>query len=125
MFSLMSLEMDLSKTGYEMFFKPYQVLALRYLWKKPDGGKSLEVWDHVKAQPGGSISRASIINSLNAMVDNGLLDYEEKTGKGGHHRVYRHRYSETELREHLASVFIRKLLEEFPEKTRRVVETSQ
>ena len=121
----MSLEMDLSKTGYEMFFKPYQVLALKYLRTTQEGAKSLEVWDHVNTQPEGSISRASIINSLNAIVDNGILDYVERTGKGGHHRVYRHRYSETELREHLAAVFIGKLLKEFPEETRRVVETSQ
>jgi len=78
------------------------------------------VWDHVKAQPGGSISRASIINSLNDLVDNGILDYEERTGKGGHHRIYSHRYSETEFREHLAAVFIEKLLEEFPMETRRM-----
>jgi len=53
------------------------------------------------------------------MVDNGLLGYEERTGKGDHHRVYHHRYSEAELREHLASLFIGKLLWEFPEETRR------
>ena len=62
--------------------------------------------------------------SLNAMVDNGILDYEEKTGKGGHRRVYRHRYSETELREYLALCFVEKLLKEFPEETRKVIEVS-
>ena len=121
----MSLEMDLSKTGYEMFFKPYQVHALRYLWTAESGAISREVWEQVNKRLEGSISRASIINSLNDMADNGILDYEEATGKGGRHRIYRHRYSETELREHLAAVFIGKLLKEFPEETRRVVETSQ
>ena len=120
----MSLEMDLSKTGYEMFFKPYQALALRYLWTVNSGAKSLEIWNHVKAQPRGFISRASIINSLNTIVDNGILDYEERTGKGGHHRVYRHRYSEAELREFLASSFIKKLLKEFPEETRKSIITT-
>jgi len=118
------MEMDLSKNGYEMFFKPYQVLALRYLWTVESGAKSLEVWNHVKAQPGGFISRASIINSLNAMVDNGILDYEERTGKGGHHRLYRHRYSEEGLKEYLASSFIEKLMKEFPEETRKAIETT-
>jgi hypothetical protein len=33
-------------------------------------------------------SRASVINFLNDMVDEGVFDYEEKTGKGGYHRVY-------------------------------------
>jgi len=116
----MPMEMDLSKTGYKMFFKPYQVQALRYLWTVKEA-KSKEVWDHVKGSVEGSISRASIINSLNAMVDNGILDYTENTGKGGHHRVYRHRYTEAQLKEYLASLFIGKLLWEFPEETRRAL----
>ena len=33
-------------------------------------------------------SRASVIFFLNDMVDEGILDYEEKSGKGGYHRVY-------------------------------------
>jgi len=117
----MSLEMDLSKMGFEMFFRPYQVLILRFLWTADSSAKSLEVWNNIKAHYEGSISRASVINSLNAMVDKGILDYTEKTGKGGHHRVYRHRYSETKLREYLASCFISKLLEEFPDETRRTL----
>jgi len=115
--------MDLSKSGYEMFFKPYQVLALRYLWTAESGAISREIWDHVNEQLQGSISRASIINSLNAMVDNGMLDYVEGTGRGGHHRIYSHRYSETRLKEYLASRFIGRLLEEFPEETRKAVKT--
>ncbi|MFH2110385.1 MAG: hypothetical protein ABIJ47_03880 [Candidatus Bathyarchaeota archaeon] len=73
--------MDLSKTGYEMFFKPYQILALRYLWTVQEGANSREVWDQVNEKLQGSISRASIINGLNAMVDNGLLGY--RRGRGG------------------------------------------
>jgi len=41
--------------------------------------------------------------------------------RGGHHRVYRHRYSEAEFREHPASRFTGKLLKEFPEETRRAI----
>ncbi len=33
-------------------------------------------------------SRASVILFLNDMVDEGILEYEEKTGKGRYHRVY-------------------------------------
>ena len=68
-----------------------------------------------------STIRASVVNSLNDMVDNGILDYDEKTGKGGHHRVYSHKYSETQRKEHLASRLIRKLLKEFPDETRRAL----
>ena len=69
----MSFEMDLSKTGYEMFFKPYQIQALHYLWTVEEA-KSVDVWNHVKALQEDGISRASIINSLNAMADNGILN---------------------------------------------------
>ena len=34
-------------------------------------------------------SRASVIFSLNRRVDEGILDWEDKTGKGGHHRLYK------------------------------------
>ena len=34
------------------------------------------------------MSRASVIFFLNDMVDDGILRYVSKTGKGGHHRVY-------------------------------------
>jgi hypothetical protein len=36
----------------------------------------------------GSISRASIINFLNAMCDEGILTYGDETGRGGYHRIY-------------------------------------
>ena len=120
----MSFEMDLSKARYEMFFKPYQIKALRYLWTVEEA-KSVDVWNHVKMLQEGGISRASIINSLNAMADKGILSYVEHTGKGGHHRVYSHRFTEAQLKEYLASSIIVKLLKEFPVETRKAVKNAQ
>ena len=103
-----------------MFFKPYQVEALHVLWRHgSEGANSKTVWDEVNEKE--LISRASIINSLNAMVDEGILSYTEKTGKGGHHRVYRLDLTESKLKEHLAKVFIDKLLAEYPEETRKAI----
>ena len=34
------------------------------------------------------MSRASVIFFLDDMVEEGVLEYETETGKGGHHRVY-------------------------------------
>ena len=69
--------------------------ALRYVWwSKDEGVNSREVWGQVNSALEDkdigkqTISRASIINFLNRMVDEGILSYREKTGKGGHHRVY-------------------------------------
>jgi predicted transcriptional regulator len=103
-----------------MFFKPYQVKALQVLWRHGSAGaNSRTVWNEVNEKE--LISRASIINSLNAMVDEDILSYTEKTGKGGHQRVYRLDLTEAELKQHLAKVFIDKLLAEYPEETRKAI----
>lgn len=36
-----------------------------------------------------TVSRASVINFLNKCVDEGYLGYDEASGKGGFHRIYR------------------------------------
>ncbi len=84
----MNLNLDLSETGLEMFFKPYQIVSLDILWNNEQNLSSRQVWMQANEQLLGSISRASIINFLNASVENGLLDYVETTGKGGYRRLY-------------------------------------
>ena len=88
--------MDLTKTGLDMFFKPYQVIALNILWSSCDPLSSRQVWEQTNMQLPGSISRASIINFLNASVEKGLLDYVEITGKGGYRRLYSSRLTKPE-----------------------------
>ncbi len=118
----MNLRLDTSKKKLEMFFKTWQVEALRYLWSiMTKGAKSKTVWENVNDCLQDTISRASIINFLNAMVDESLILYTEVTGKGGHYRVYRIKYTEPEFKHHLAGLMISKLLIEFPEETRKVL----
>ena len=116
----MPLSIDTGKIDMEMFFKPYQVEALRVLQNRgSEGANSGIVWNTVNETLPSPISRASIINSLNMMVDEGVLSFTERTGKGGHHRVYRLDMSWSELKEYLARIVIDKLLNEYPEETRR------
>ena len=118
----MSLQLDTRKESLDMFFKDWQVEALRYLWRiQPEGANSRAVWTNVNDSLQGSISRASIINSLNDMVDEGLLTYTERTGKGGHQRVYYTKYGETEFKQHIAGLIIGKLLSEYPQETRKAL----
>ena len=118
----MPLQLDTGKENLEMFFKDGQVEALRYLWSiQPDGANSRTVWTNVNDSLQGSISRASIINYLNDMVEESLLTYTETTGKGGHHRVYQMKYGETEFKQHIAGLIITKLLKEYPQETRKVI----
>jgi len=118
----MPLSLDSGKQGLAMFFKDWQGESLRYLWSiQPEGANSRSVWLNVNESLEGSISRASIINYLNDMVDEELLTYTEKTGKGGHHRVYRITFNEQKFKAHIAGRIISKLLREYPETTRKAL----
>ena len=119
----MPFQLDTGKKGLEMFFKKWQVESLRFLWNiYPEGANSRVVHENVNKNLKGSISRASVINFLNRMVDEALLTYTETTGKGGHHRVYHMKYGETEFQERMATLIISKLLKEYPEETRKALQ---
>jgi len=111
----MNISIDLNETGYRMVLKDYQEIAMKLLWDTGKGFSSRDTWLHVNEElkKGDStrkdISRASIINFLNAMVDDGLLTYTEKTGKGGHHRIYHAATTEVAFWEIIANEVSRKL----------------
>jgi hypothetical protein len=66
---------------------------------------------------GRTISRASIINFLEAMREMGVLFGEERTGKGGHHWVYRAAMDEAEFKRFIASMLLESLMRDLPEET--------
>jgi hypothetical protein len=122
------LSIDTSEKGLGMVLKDYQEVALRYLWGlKGEGASSRDVWMQVNKvlkesdENRESISRASIINFLNAMVDDGVLNYTEITGKGGHRRIYSAKYDEAEFKQFVAEVVLKNLLRDFPEETRQAI----
>jgi len=82
---------DTNKDGLLTLFKPYQVVLLEHIWdlnkNEKVGITSGEAHKFLLGKPEKK-SRASSIIFLNDMVEEGILDYEEKTGKGGYHRVY-------------------------------------
>ena len=120
----MPLKIDVGEDGFNMVLKPYQIEAMKYLWVIPgEGRSSREVYEAVNdALPGGSsISRASIINSMNALVDDGVLSFHEITGKGGHRRIYKSVYDESGFKQFIAETVLRKLLHDFPEETRKAI----
>jgi hypothetical protein len=105
----MDLILDLSETGFEMFFKPYQIASLNLLWNNDEHLSSREVWEKVNEVLPGTISRASIINFLNASVENGLLDYVETTGKGGYRRLYTPKLSKIDTSKYLSEIVSERL----------------
>jgi len=107
-----------------MVLKDYQEVALHYLWRIDDNGaSSRDVWMQVNEDLDGkrTISRASIINFLNAMVDESVLNYREITGKGGHRRIYSAAYDEAGFKQYVARVVMNNLLRDFPDETRKVL----
>jgi len=108
-----------------MFFKGWQLKVLEYLWSiQPSGANSKEVWSHLQETMPEPMSRASVIYFLQDMAEKGVLTEERKTGKGGYHGVYSHKYSEAEFKQYIAEYVIRKLLNEFPVETRKAIDTT-
>jgi len=119
----MTLTIDTAGEGLAMVLKDYQEEALRFIWEnKGQGASSREVWMHVnKALKTRSISRASIINFLNAMVDEGTLNYTEITGKGGHRRIYSTKLNEAQFKQHVAETVLGNLMRDFPSETKEAM----
>ena len=85
----MPLVLDPKQAGLEKVLRDYQIEALKLIWAhNGDGMTSREVYEATNNRlgQGKSVSRASIINFLNAMCDEDILDYEEETCKGGMRR---------------------------------------
>ncbi len=121
----MNFVLDPMVSGLSKVLREYQQEALRFIWKSEgEGLTSRAVFTHVnkRLDAGKSISRASIINFLNAMVEEGVLDYVEEMAKGGYRRVYSAKIDEADFKRSLAESFISSLMRDFPEETRTVIQ---
>lgn len=125
---MMTLTFDPAGEGLAKILRDYQVEALRIVWAKGDDGAiSKEVWQHANEALRGvrTISRASIINFLNAMVDEGVLNYKEETCKGGTRRIYYPKLDERGFKKHIAKMVIASLIRDFPEETNETLKELQ
>ena len=120
----MPFVIDPGKTGFEKVLKDYQIEALSMVWEgDPKGVTSREVYQHVNKQLSGgkSISRASIINFLNAMCDESVLNYVEETCKGGTRRKYYTGLDEEGFKKLIAKSVLESLINDFPDQTLEAV----
>jgi len=116
----MPMVFDPNMHGLEKVLRDYQVESLKVVWDRAvDGVTSREVYRAVNKALEGTktISRASIINFLNSMCDEGVLSYKEETCKGGMRRKYFPKLSLTEFQQKIAKDVIVSLLEDFPDQT--------
>jgi len=85
------MKFDTKQEGLETLFKPYQALLLEWIWELNEnqrkGVNSGQAHRYLLGTNERK-SRASVIFFLNDLVEEEILTYEERTGKGGHHRVY-------------------------------------
>jgi predicted transcriptional regulator len=120
------LKFDPSEKGLRKTLKEYQELALRYIWEVGEEGTgSGPVWRAVNEElqkHGGSISRASIIFSLNNLVDQGVLNFQEESGKGGIHRVYKPIMDESGYKKYVVKTILESAIRDFPEEAREVIQ---
>jgi len=111
---------DTGGEGLGKVLKQYQAEALRHIWSlRGEGASSRQVWEQVNKALRGTrtVSRASIINFLNDMAEQGVLNYEEVTGKGGHRRIYSAKLDESGFKRTVAQTVIDSLLRDFPHET--------
>lgn len=102
--------------------RDWQIKTLQVVWNNPEGVNSRMVWQKVnQVLEGETISRASVINFLDAMLDLGVLRGEDKTGKGGHHMVYYPAMDEEGFKRFIVEKLITSLMESFPEETRQAI----
>ena len=116
----MPLVLDPTQDGLEKVLRDYQIEALKIIWShNGDGLTSREVYDATNNRlgQGKSVSRASIINFLNAMCDENVLDYEEETCKGGMRRKYRKGLDEKGFKKHIVADVLSSLMSDFPNET--------
>jgi len=119
-----NIEYDTAESGLHAVLKDYQELALRAIWATPEGLGSKAVMDRVNAElKPNTISRASIINFLEAMREAGVLKGDEKTGKGGYHWIYSPAVNEAEFTQFIAETILGNLMRDFPEETTEVLKT--
>lgn len=110
-----TFKVDLAESGLDMLFEPYQTEIMHLLWS---GGEwnTASVWKTlrlrgIRASRPYPVSRASVINFMARMAEEGILEYTEKTGKGGHQRVYTACITEGTMWQILANTLAKKLKE--------------
>jgi predicted transcriptional regulator len=81
------MKFDLTKKGLDTVLTPYQKEIMRWIWETGESD-SRAAHDHLRTTPH-PMSRATTINFLNKMADEGYLTHTETTAKGGRKRIYR------------------------------------
>ena len=102
-------KLDAGQKGHRILFRDYHKGIVDILIEDPlKSWGSGAMWEELKAR-GIKISRASVIFYLNFLVEDGLAEWDDATGKGGHHKLYRISKTWDEVRNHIVIKIIEAL----------------
>ena len=108
------MKLDTTKSGLYTLFKPYQGMLLEHIWGlnkyEKVGVNSNRAHKFIQTTTDKK-SRASVIFFLNDLVEERVLGYDDRTGKGGHHRVYYPKMTPLDFAHHVEGLVERKLEE--------------
>ena len=83
----LTLKVDTSKIGIDAVFRPWQYEAVNLLFEANEEHSSNEMHMRLRSR-GFDISRASVINFLYGLSDQGLATRREESAKGGYKGIY-------------------------------------
>lgn len=111
----MKFDTNTKRELFGAFFKDHEEMAVEILLNAREPMKTVEVWEKIN-ETGIKISKASVINFLKTLADEGLANYDTRPGKGGYHRRYKLvTRDKAELEMIIVDRFIFKLWEVFPD----------
>ena len=94
-------KLDAGQKGHRILFKDYHKGIVDILIEDPlKSWGSGKMWEELKAR-GIKISRASVIFYLNFLVADGIAEWDDATGKGGHHKLYRISKTWADVKRHI------------------------
>ena len=106
---------DSEKDGLHTVFKPYQAFLMEHIWmvNKETRTGTTSGQAHERLRKTGNedlmVSRASAINFLNDMAEEGVIEYDEESEKGGYHKVYYPKMTRDEFGQYVVSAIMEQL----------------
>jgi len=81
------VKLDTDKTGFEMLYHPWLAPWVEHMLQSGEEMGTREAQLYIRGT-GHEISRASVINALNSLAEEGVILKKEITGKGGYRGIY-------------------------------------
>jgi len=126
------MKYDTSETGWETILKDYQTALLKKLMQNLSEDPEFPGWGsaaghkYLLQETEYGVSRASVIFCLNDMEARGMLTSVERTGKGGHHKIWSPAFKdEAALENYVVANLLQRIHDTWPRAYGEVVKVVQ